>query len=280
MSTNWSETAGKLSNLKQQQDHDEFPRKPRMDSVLLAASLFGIAFFIYCVIRLDFDYYGIYRGTLTFIGSFANMFPPNVSDWKGILSAGLVTLQVAVVGTVLAVVAAFILSFLAAENVSPRTAKAVKGFASFLRAVPTLVWALIFIVAVGLGPFPGILAICVHATGMLIKVFSQSIEEVDEGALEAMRATGAGWLQIMAHGVLPNVFTSFMAWSVFRLEIDIGESVILGAVGAGGIGWEISNAMRAYEFNTVGFVAFVIFLMVFSVELLTNRLKTKIRRRG
>ncbi|NHN34165.1 phosphonate ABC transporter, permease protein PhnE [Paenibacillus sp. S3N08] len=264
----------------QRQGLVEYPQKPRKDPLLVGAAIFGAIFFVFCLIQLNFDYYKIFQGTLKFIASFAMMLPPNVSDWKEILLAGLVTLQVAIVGTVLAVISAFFLSFLAAENVSPRTAWFFKGLGSFLRAVPTLVWALIFIVAVGLGPFPGILAICVHAVGMLIKVFSQSIEEVDEGALEAMRATGAGWLQIMAQAVIPNVFTSFMAWSVFRLEIDIGEAVILGAVGAGGIGWEISNAMRAYEFDTVGFVALVIFIMVFSVEFFSNRLKIKIRRRG
>lgn len=277
MSTPWTQ-AGKLAGMGRS-DEDGYPRKPKKDPVLVGAAVFGASFFIFCLIRLNFDYARIVHGTWTFLQSFAKMMPPNISDWKGILSAGLVTLQVALVGTVLAVILAFILSFLAAENVSPRTSPFVKGLASLLRAIPTLVWALVFIVAVGLGPFPGILAIGVHAVGMLVKVFSQSIEEVDEGTLEAMRATGAGWLQIMAQGVLPQVFTSFLAWSVFRLEIDIGESVILGAVGAGGIGWEISNAMRAYEFDTVAFVGLVIFLMVFSVEFLSNRMKANIRRR-
>ncbi|MDF2670561.1 MAG: phnE [Paenibacillus sp.] len=279
MSTEWTQTAGKLADIHRPGLSD-FPRKPGRDPLLVGAAIFGAIFFIFCLVKLNFDYYNIFQGTLTFIASFTKMFPPNVSDWKEILSAGVVTLQVAIVGTVIAVVIAFFLSFLAAENVSPKTSYAVKAVASFLRAVPTLVWALIFIVAVGLGPFPGILAIGIHAIGMLVKVFSQSIEEVDDGVLEAMRATGASWLQIMAQGVLPSVFTSFLAWSVFRLEIDIGESVILGAVGAGGIGWEISNAMRAYEFDTVGFVALVIFVMVFSVEYVSNRLKTKIRRRA
>ncbi|WP_127578978.1 phosphonate ABC transporter, permease protein PhnE [Paenibacillus koleovorans] len=280
MSSEWTQTAGKLAGRGGQPISSGFPPKPRKDPVLVGAAAFGALFFVFCLIQLNFDYYRIYQGTLKFIGSFAKMFPPNWSDWKGILASGLVTLQVALVGTVLSVAIAFVLSFLAARNVSPRLSWLIKGFASFLRAVPTLVWALVFIVAVGLGPFPGILAIAVHAVGMLVKVFSQSIEEVEEGALEAMRATGASWIQIMAQGVLPNVITSFLAWSVFRLEIDIGESVILGAVGAGGIGWEISNAMRAYEFDTVGFVGILIFLMVFSVEFFSNRLKSKIRRRA
>ncbi|TBL70575.1 phosphonate ABC transporter, permease protein PhnE [Paenibacillus thalictri] len=254
--------------------------KPRKDPVLVAALIFGICFFVFCLIQLNFNYMVLFQGTWKFIQSFALMFPPNVAEWKPVLFAALETLQIAFVGTVLAVCIAFLLSFLAAANLSPRTAPVIKGIASFLRAIPTLVWALIFIVAVGMGPFPGILAICVHATGMLIKVFSQSIEEIDDGVIEAMRATGAGWLQIVCQGVLPNVATSFLAWSVFRLEVDIGESSILGVVGAGGIGFEIANAMRAYEFDSACFVALVIFAMVFTVELCSNRFKSSIRRRS
>jgi phosphonate transport system permease protein len=251
------------------------PRKRRKDPILVGAAWFGGLFFVFSLIQLNFNYEVLFQGTFKFIASFALMFPPNAAEWNHILLAALESLQIAIVGTALGVAIAFVLGFLAAENVSPRTAAVVKGFASFLRVVPTLVWALIFIVAVGMGPVPGILAICTHASGMLIKVFAQSIEEVDEGMLEAMRSTGAGWLQIMVQGVLPSVLTSFLAWSAFRLELDIGESSILGVVGAGGIGWEIANAMRAYEFDTASFVAIVIFAMVFSVELASNRIKLK-----
>lgn len=256
-----------------------FPSKPRRDPVLVAAAVFGALFFVFSLYQLNFDYSHLLAGTFKFLQSFAYMFPPNASEWRHVLAAALESLQIAVVGTVIAVLAAFVLAFLAAENVSPKTAWFFKGFASFLRAVPTLVWALIFIVAVGMGPLPGILAIFTHAVGMLVKVFSQSIEEIDDGILEAMRATGAGWLPIMLQGVLPCVVTSFLAWSVFRLETDIGESSILGVVGAGGIGWEIANAMRAYEFDAAFFVAIVIFAMVFTVEIFSNRLKIHIRRK-
>ena len=253
--------------------------KPRRDPVLMFASVAGAAFFVFSLAQLNFDYGLLLTGTFKFIRSFAYMFPPNAEEWRHVLAAALESLQIAIVGTALAVVAAFVLSFFAAENLSPRTAWFFKGFASLVRAVPTLVWALIFIVAVGMGPLPGILAIFTHAMGMLVKVFAQSIEEIDDGVLEAMRATGAGWLQMGLQGVLPCVITSFLAWSVFRLEVDIGESSILGVVGAGGIGWEIANAMRAYEFDKASFVALVIFVMVFSVEFLSNRLKIHIRRK-
>lgn len=281
MSAEWEQTSrlGIGQSLASGAKTEPFPNKPKRDPVLVAAAAVGAVFFVFSLYQLNFDYSLLFNGTLKFIQSFAYMFPPNASEWTHVLAAALESLQIAIVGTAIAVIAAFILSFLAAENVSPRTAWFFKGLASLLRAIPTLVWALIFIVAVGMGPLPGILAIFTHAAGMLVKVFSQSIEEIDDGVLEAMRATGAGWLQIMLQGVLPCVLTSFLAWSVFRLETDIGESSILGVVGAGGIGWEIANAMRAYEFDTAFFVAIVIFAMVFTVEIFSNRLKIHIRRK-
>ncbi|WP_199616338.1 phosphonate ABC transporter, permease protein PhnE [Paenibacillus alkalitolerans] len=283
MSPEWVQagrnSAGGVNLNARDAEAGQWPDKPKRDPVLVAAAVIGALFFAFSLYQLNFDYSLLFAGTLKFIQSFSYMFPPNASEWKHVLAAALESLQIAIVGTVLAVIFAFILSFLAAENVSPRTAWLFKGLASFLRTIPTLVWALIFIVAVGMGPLPGVLAIFTHAAGMLIKVFSQSIEEIDEGVLEAMRATGAGWLQIMLQGVLPCVVTSFLAWSVFRLEVDIGESSILGVVGAGGIGWEIANAMRAYEFDTAFFVALVIFAMVFTVEFFSNRLKIHIRRK-
>ncbi|MGE7826630.1 phosphonate ABC transporter, permease protein PhnE [Paenibacillus sp. NPDC093718] len=280
MSTEWAQSGGTIGPTNAEKpDHGLYPKKPKRDPVLVIVGVVGAVFFIFCLVQLNFDYSLLFSGTLKFLQSFTYMFPPNASEWRHVLAAALESLQIAIVGTALAVVFSFVLSFLAAENVSPRTAWFFKGFASFLRVVPTLVWALIFIVAVGMGPLPGILAIFTHAAGMLVKVFSQSIEEIDDGVLEALRATGAGWSQIMLQGVLPSVITSFLAWSVFRLEADIGESSILGVVGAGGIGWEIANAMRAYEFDTAFFVALVIFAMVFSVEFFSNRLKIHIRKK-
>ncbi|NBD23673.1 phosphonate ABC transporter, permease protein PhnE [Paenibacillus glycinis] len=253
------------------------PARKRRDPVLTGAAAFGAVFFVFCLVKMNFDYSLLAHGTGKLITMFGDMFPPNAAEWRYVLKAALESLEIAVVGTAIAVVLAFFLSFAAASNVSPRTAWAIKGLASLIRAIPTLVWALLYIVAVGMGPLPGILAIGTHAVGMLVKMFAQSIEEVNPGVIEALEATGAGKLQVIAQGILPNVVRPFVAWSVFRLEIDIGESTILGAVGAGGIGFEIANAMRMYEFDKVIFAALVIFAMVFSVEWLSNRMKLNVK---
>lgn len=256
------------------------PEKPKADPLLKWAGVGGAAFFIFSLAQLDIDYRKLWEGTFEFIAMLGRMFPPDASQWGDVLSAAAESLQIAVVGTLTASLIAFALSFLAAENIapSPGIAWALKGFASLLRSVPILVWALVYIVAVGMGPLPGILAIITHGVGMQIKLFAQSIEEVDEGVVEALRATGAGWLQIVLQGVLPAVWTALIAWCIMRFEGDIGDSTILGVVGAGGIGHELSRAMRLYQFDAGFFIVLIIFAMVFTVEMLGNRLKMAIRK--
>ncbi len=240
------------------------------------------AFFVFSLIQLNLDYGKLLEGAEKFARTASLMVPPDASQWKYVLAAAAESVQVAILGTVLAIAAAFFLAFLAAENITPHPAVAwaVRGAASLLRAIPTLIWALIFIVAVGMGPLPGVLAIMVGAVGSLVKVFAQSLEEVDGGVIEALRSTGAGWLAIVIQGVLPCALSALLAWCVMRFEGDLAESTILGAVGAGGIGFELSHAMRSYKFDQALFVGIVIFVMVFSVELVSNRLKLSMRKRA
>lgn len=254
------------------------PVKPKNDRFLINIVIFGILLFIFSLYQLPIDYANLWAGTIEFLTMLVNMFPPDVSEWQYVIPAAIESLQVAILGTVIAVVISLVLAFVAAENLTTNKmiARAVKGFATLMRVIPTIIWALIFIVAVGMGPLPGVLAIAVHSLGMLIKVFAQSVEEMDDGKIEALKASGANWFQIVAQGVIPTVFTALLSWTILRLEIDIGESTILGLVGAGGIGWELTRAMRSYDFNSALFITMVIFIMIFSVEMLSNRFKLKV----
>ncbi|MFB5761529.1 phosphonate ABC transporter, permease protein PhnE [Paenibacillus medicaginis] len=257
------------------------PPKPRRSRLLVIGLPLTAVLFVFSLIQLQFDYSRIMQGFAKLGGIIGVMFPPDFSEWRHVLLAAVESLQVAILGTVLGIAIAFFLSFLAASNLTPHPALAwmIQSVASLLRAIPTVIWALIFIVSVGLGPLPGVLAITVSAAGMLIKVFAQSLEEIDKGVLEAMRATGATWLQIIMQGVLPTVKTAFIAWCVLRFEGDLGESTILGAVGAGGIGFELTHAMKTYNFSQALFVGLVIFMMVFAVEYVSNRYKMKLKIR-
>lgn len=236
--------------------------------------------FVFCLIQLNFDYAKLFSGFQKFGKTVSIMFPPDASQWQYVIEAAIESLQVAIIGTVVAIIVSFLLSFLAATNITPHPviSWAIRGLCSLLRAIPTLIWVLIFIVAVGLGPLPGVLAIIIGATGSLVKVFAQSIEEVDEGVIEALRATGASWLGVVLQGVLPCALSALLAWCVMRFEGDLAESTILGTVGAGGIGYELSHAMRSYRYDQALFVGLVIFIMVYSVEIIANRYKLKMKK--
>jgi phosphonate transport system permease protein len=201
----------------------------------------------------------------------------NFTDWQDILYAALESISVAVLATIISSILAFLLGFIAATNVSTKGFPfVIKGLCAFVRAVPTLVWALIFVAYIGLGPFAGVLGLCIHSFAYLVKAFSQSIEEVNEGSLEAMKATGSSWLQTMAGGVVPTIKTSVISWTAMRFEINIAQSSILGLVGAGGIGHELSLYMRMFDFEKAGFVLLVIFFMSFAVEMTFNKLKINV----
>ncbi|EFU40424.1 phosphonate ABC transporter, inner membrane subunit [Paenibacillus vortex V453] len=277
MRAQWNEPKPSLTVLTSMAE----PKKPKKNRLLVVGMPLVALLFVFSLIQLQFDYSRIAAGFMKLMGIVQVMFPPDFTAWRHVLLAAMESLQVAILGTVLGILIAFFLSFLAASNLTPHPfiAWIIQSAASLLRAIPTVVWALIFIVSVGLGSLTGVLAITVSAAGMLIKVFAQSLEEVDKGVLEAMQATGASWLAIVMQGILPTVKTAFIAWCVLRFEGDLGESTILGAVGAGGIGYELTHAMKSYNFAGALFVGLVIFIMVFSVELVANRYKMNLKVR-
>ena len=204
-----------------------------------------------------------------------SMFPPDVYDSVGVASAAVESLQIAVMGTFWGILFSLILAMFAAKNLTPHrfVSYAVKAFAVMVRAVPALIWALLFIVAVGLGPVPGILALAVNSTGMLIKVYAEAIEEVDKGIIDAMISTGATKFQLVAQGILPVVSRMLVTWSVFRFDINIRYAAVLGVVGAGGIGWELVRASQTMAYNEMLGITLVIFSIVLFAEFTTRFLQ-------
>lgn len=239
---------------------------------LAAALLYAFSLF-----QLKLDYGSGLESVQKAFGFILRMLHFNFTEWQDILYAALESISVAVLATILSAVLAFFISFPAATNVSAKGLPLfIKGLCATIRAVPTLVWALIFVAYLGLGPFAGVLGLCFHSFAYLVKAFSQSIEEVEEGSLEAMKATGSSWLQAMARGVVPTIKTSIISWTALRFEINIAQSSILGMVGAGGIGHDLSLYMRMFDFEKAGFVLLVIFFMSFAVEMTFNKLKINV----
>ncbi|WP_249869578.1 phosphonate ABC transporter, permease protein PhnE [Oceanobacillus saliphilus] len=206
-----------------------------------------------------------------------NMFPPVIDDPINIAGAAIESLQIAVMGTLWGIIFSILLAFFAAKNMTPHISISylVKALAAFVRAVPALIWALLFIIAVGLGPTPGILALAVNSVGMLVKVYAETIEEIDQRVIDAIRATGGSPIQVVMQGVLPTISSIFISWSVFRFDINLRYATVLGVVGAGGIGWELIRASRMIAYNEMLGVTIVMFIMVLGAEYFTRFLKQR-----
>lgn len=196
---------------------------------------------------------------------------------KAIYQVG-VTLSLAFLATIIGAIVAFFLSLMAATNLSPvGLTRIVRVFVAIIRAVPTVLWVLIFAIAAGLGSEAAVLGMLFHSIAYLVKAFSEAFEEVDKGILEAMRSTGASWWHIVKSGVLPSTFTYLLSWVFLRFEINFGVAVAMGAAaGAGGIGFDLFMASGFYfDLREVGFITYAILIVAFLLEILSTRLKKR-----
>jgi phosphonate transport system permease protein len=194
--------------------------------------------------------------------------PPAWSEIGDILWPSLETIDLAIFGTLFGVLMALPLAVLAASNVTPARPLyyLARGVIALTRAVPDLVWALLFVTAVGLGPFPGALALSVHSIGMLGRLFSEVIEDMDFGPVEALTLTGASRLQVFAHAVVPGVLPSLLGISLYRFDENLRSSLVLGFVGAGGLGFQLLTAMNLFQYQTVSLLLVATFLLVMAAE--------------
>jgi phosphonate transport system permease protein len=214
------------------------------------------------------------------IGDFlSRSFPPNWNILGNLIAPAIETIQIALWGTLLGVLAAIPISFLAARNLNRNRVvyQAVRQFLNVTRSINELILALVFVSAVGLGPFPGVLALALHGVGMVGKFFADSIEEIDDGPLEALRATGARPLQVVAFGVLPQVITAWIATVLYRFEVNLRQATVLGMVGAGGLGFELVNSLKLFKYQDTATCIVVVTLMVVVADTISSRLRKMIQ---
>ncbi|NLG55227.1 MAG: phosphonate ABC transporter, permease protein PhnE [Rhodococcus sp.] len=208
----------------------------------------------------------------------ADAFPPNIDRLGAIASSLLVTFQIALLGAIIGVILSFPLGVFAARNTSPHPLiyAVTRGFVSVCRTIPDLVWALLFVVAVGLGPEAGVLAITVDVMGLCGRFFAEAIEEIDKGVLDGLRAGGAPWWAVIVGGVLPTCLPSFIGTSLFALEGAVRSAVTVGLVGAGGIGIELSVAMSLLRYDEALTIILAIFVVVLTVERVSSALRRRV----
>jgi len=204
--------------------------------------------------------------------------PPDFSALPAAIWPTLQTIDIALFGTLVGVMIALPLALLAAANMTPSrfTYYAARAVIGFTRAVPDLVWALLFVTAVGLGPFPGGLALGVHSVGMLGRLFAETIEQMDMAPIHALELTGARRIQIFTHGIIPSILPSLLGIGLYRLDENIRSSLVLGFVGAGGIGFQLLTAMNLFQYQQVSLLLIIIFVVVLGAERISAALRERL----
>lgn len=236
-----------------------------------------LALFLWSAWETELSLSRIVEG-LPFMADFLRrMVPPDLSVLGNAARGALQTLQIAVVGTTAAAVAALPLGFVAARNVAPAWLfYLARSVLNALRAIDTLVYALFFVAAVGLGPFPGVLAVVAYTTMILAKLYSEAIEAIDPGPVEAVTAAGATRLQVLRWGVVPQLLPLFISFTLYRLETNIRAAAILGFVGAGGIGFYIQTYLRLLNYPAASTVLLVLIALVMAVDFTSSRIRQRL----
>lgn len=209
----------------------------------------------------------------------SGFFSPDFSRWRNVLEDGLlVTLKMAFLGTVMAAALGLLMAPFAARNTSPHPVvyQVTRRVLDFMRGIDDFILALIFVAAVGLGPFPGIIALTIHTAGILAKLFSEGIELVDEGQVEAVRSTGANAFQAFTHAIMPQVIPHMVSMTLYRFESNVRAATVLGLVGAGGIGFYLQESFRSFNFKAASAIIVIILIAVFMIDFTSARIRKRL----
>ncbi len=204
----------------------------------------------------------------------AEFFPPDFSQWRLYVAEMVITLQIALWGTALAVVTAVPMALLASANIVPWWIyQPMRRLMDGCRAINEMVFAMLFVVAVGLGPFAGVLALWVHTSGVLAKLFSEAVEAIDPQPVEGIRSTGASALHEIVYGVIPQVMPLWISYTLYRFESNVRSASVVGMVGAGGIGVVLWEIIRGFQYAQTCAVMLIIVVSVSAIDLVSARIR-------
>jgi phosphonate transport system permease protein len=210
------------------------------------------------------------------------IFNPNPAQLVPMLSALMETIYLALLATVFAIPFAFILSFFAAKNLMFGSVPGrvvyvlIRTVATIFRSIEAIVWAIIFCVWVGIGPFAGMLALWIHSIASLIKLYSEQIENIDAGPVEAIKATGASTLQIWRYAVTPQILAPYLAFTIYRWDINVRMATIVGFVGGGGIGLALNQQVQMTAWRNVALIMWLIALVVWVMDIFSGYIREKL----
>ena len=214
-----------------------------------------------------------------FVDILSRMLPPDFSNFKELIYAMFETIEIAFLGTFLAIVLSIPLGLFSARNLAPNYLIYLicKIVIIFFRAIPEFIMAMILVIAIGFGAMPGVLALGLHTMGFLAKFYAEDIEHINQGPIDALKSSGANKSQIISFGVIPQILPAFVANNLYILDRNVRMATMLGILGAGGIGYELQSSFRMFEYERVSAIIILIFATIFIIDHLSSFLRSKVK---
>ena len=253
--------------------------KPQWGLKTFLVIFFLIAFYTYIFIDLEIDIKELLTNSSKYIVDVTGrMLPPDFSNFGKLIYSMFETIEIAMLGTLLAIILSIPMALLSAKNISPGyiTYFTSRVVTIFFRALPEFIVAMILVIAVGFGAIPGILALGFHTMGFLAKFYAEAIEHINPNPLDALVSMGASKWQIFAFGIVPQIIPSFMAHNFYILDRNIRMATMLGIVGAGGIGYELQSSFRMFEYERVSAIIILIFFTIFIIDRVSSYIREKL----
>jgi phosphonate transport system permease protein len=241
-------------------------------------SLISILTFI--IIDLEINFIELFSDSSKYFGDILNrMLPPDFSNLKNLIYSMLETIEIAFLGTFIAVALSIPVGLFSARNLAPNYGVflVARTITIFFRAIPEFIIAMILVIAIGFGAMPGVLALGIHTMGFLAKFYAEDIEHINKGPMEALKASGASKGQIISFAVIPQIIPSFIANNLYILDRNIRMATMLGIVGAGGIGYELQSSFRMFEYQKVSAIIIIIFITIFIIDHLSSFIRSKVK---
>ena len=235
---------------------------------------------VFVVKDLEIEFIKLISDSSKYFGDIlSRMLPPDFSNVSQLIYAMFETIEIAFLGTIIAIVLSIPLGLFSARNLAPNYLVYIfcKTIVIFFRAIPEFIIAMILVIAIGFGAMPGVLALGLHTMGFLAKFYAEDIEHINKGPIDALKSSGATKSQIISFGVIPQILPAFVANNLYILDRNVRMATMLGIVGAGGIGYELQSSFRMFEYERVSAIIILIFLTIFIIDNFSSFIRSKIK---
>ena len=254
--------------------------KPQWSWKTLVSIVLFCSILVFIIKDLEINFVKLVSDSSKYFGDIlSRMLPPDFSNLNQLLYAMFETIEIAFLGTFIAIVLSIPFGLFSARNLAPNYFVYIvcKTVVIFFRAIPEFIIAMILVIAIGFGAMPGVLALGLHTMGFLAKFYAEDIEHINKGPIDALKSSGATQSQIIAFGIIPQILPAFIANNLYILDRNVRMATMLGIVGAGGIGYELQSSFRMFEYERVSAIIILIFFTIFVIDYFSSYIRSKIK---